>query len=273
VPASALALTLAAAFLHAGWNVLVAGARDVRATTAVALALSVVLFAPVAAATWSVEGAAIPWIALSAALELAYFLLLVAAYTRSDLSLVYPVARGSAPVLVLVASTAFGVALGLLQTTGVVLVALGVLLVRGLRGPTDRRGLVLALAIGAAIAGYTLADKEGIEHAAPIPYLELVLLPAALVALALEIRRGRTSTLRAALDWRAAAAALGSFGAYALVLAALERAAAAAVAAVRESSILFAAVLGGLVLHEPVGPGRLAGAALIVTGVALVALG
>ena len=252
---------------------LVAGARDVRATTSVALALSVLLFAPVALATWDVERAAVPWIVLSAALELAYFLLLVAAYSRSDLSLVYPVARGSAPVLVLAAATVFGATVSGLQAVGVVLVAGGVLLVRGLSGPTDRRGLLLALAIGAVIAGYTLADKEGIEHASPIAYLELVLAPAALVAVSLELRSDGGRALRAALDRRSVAAAAGSFGAYALVLAALERAPAAAVAAVRESSILFAAALGAIALREPAGPGRLAGATLVVGGVALVALG
>ncbi len=273
MPASALVLTLAAALLHAGWNVLLAGARDVRATTTVTLALSVVLFAPVAALTWEVEGAAVPWILVSAGLELAYFLLLVTAYSRSDLGLVYPIARGSAPVLVLLAGAIVGTAVGPVQAVGVVCVAAGVLLVRGLRGPTDRRGLLLALAIGAVIAGYTLADKQGIEHAAPIAYLELVLAPAAACAVLLEVQRGRSGELRAAFGRRSLAAAVGSFAAYGLVLAALERAPAAAVAAVRESSILFAAVLAAVVLREPVGPSRLAGGALVVAGVALVALG
>lgn len=270
---AALALTLAAAMLHAGWNVLLAGARDVRATTTVALALSVALFAPVAAATWRVEAAAVPWIALSATLELAYFLLLVTAYSRSDLSLVYPIARGSAPVLVLLGATALGATLGALQAVGVVLVAGGVLIVRGLRGPTDGRGLLLALSLGAVIAGYTLADKEGIQHASPIAYLELVLAPVAVAALALELRRHRGNALRNALGLRSAAAAVGSFGAYALILAALERAPAAAVAAVRESSIVFAALLGAVVLKESSGLERLAGAAVVAVGVALVALG
>jgi hypothetical protein len=76
VPLSALALVLAAAALHATWNVLLARARDVRAATTVALIVSVVLFAPVAAVTWDVEAEAVPWIALSSALELAYFFLL-----------------------------------------------------------------------------------------------------------------------------------------------------------------------------------------------------
>lgn len=270
--ASALVLTLAAALLHAGWNVLLGASRDVRATTTVTLGLSVVLFAPVAALTWDVDASAAPWIAASAALELAYFLLLTAAYSRSDVSLVYPIARGTAPVLVLVVAALVGATVGVLQAVGVVLVGLGVLLVRGLRGHADTRGVALALAIAGTIAGYTLVDNEGIEHAAPIPYLVLVLAPVAIATLLLELGRGRKAALRAVSLRTALAAAVASFAAYALVLAALELAPAASVAAVRESSILFAAVLGAVVLREPVGPSRLAGAALLVAGVALVAL-
>ena len=105
MPAAAFAFALAAAVLHAGWNVLVGGARDVRAMTTVTLALAVLLFAPVAVATWSVERAALPWIAASAVLELVYFWLLVTAYAQSDVSLVYPISRGGAPVLVLLVSS------------------------------------------------------------------------------------------------------------------------------------------------------------------------
>jgi drug/metabolite transporter (DMT)-like permease len=272
VPASALLLTLCAAALHAGWNVLLARARDVRAATTVALGLAVVLFAPVAALTWRVEPAAIPWIVASAALELAYFFLLTTAYRGSDVSLVYPIARGTAPVLVLVGATAAGAALGAGEAVGVVLVGAGVLLVRGLRGRADTRGIVVALAIAATIAGYTLVDNQGIEHAAAIPYLEVVLVPVALAGVLSYLLAGRWASLRAEVGASTLAASLGVFGAYALVLAALALASAPAVAAVRESSILFAVVLGALVLREPVGRTRLAGAALVVGGVVLVAL-
>jgi len=272
VSATAFAFALAAAALHAGWNVFVGGSRDVRATTTVTLALSVVLFAPVALATWRVESAALPWIAASAALELVYFALLVTAYTSSDVSLVYPVARGGAPVLVLVASLLVGKEVGVWQGIGVALVGGGVILVRGPRSHADRRGFLLALAIAAAIAGYTLVDKEGIQHAAPIPYLELVLLPAAVVAVGFTLATRGSGSLRAQLGRRTAGAALASFGAYALVLAALARAPAPAVAAVRESGVLIAVGMGALVLHERVGFGRSIGAALVVAGVALVAL-
>jgi drug/metabolite transporter (DMT)-like permease len=268
---SALALALLAAVLHAGWNVLLAGARDVRAATSVALAVSVVVAAPVAVATWRVEAAAVPWIAASAILELAYFALLVRAYARSDVSLVYPIARGVAPVLVLMAATLAGASLEGWQALGVVLVGAGVVLVRGLTGDTDAAGVALALAIGAAIAAYTLVDAEGIEHASPIAYLELVLLPVAVVACGSELARGGWPRVRSQLTPTVVGAGALSFTAYALVLAALALAPAAAVAAVRETSVLVVVALGALALRERVGWARAVGAALVVVGIALVA--
>jgi drug/metabolite transporter (DMT)-like permease len=273
VPLSAFVLVLGAAVLHAGWNVLLARASDVAAATTVALGLSVVLFAPLAAATWDVGVAALPWIAMSALLEIAYFALLTNAYSRSDLSLVYPVARGSAPVLVLAGAVVVGVTVGWLQALGIVLVGGGIVLIRGLSGETDVRGVILALAIGAAIAGYTLIDKEGVEHASVISYFELVLTPVALVALAWHVATGRVQRVRAEIGWQTLAASVFAFTAYALVLAALTLAPAPAVAAVRETSVLFAVVLGAVVLREPVGAPRFAGTVLVVVGVALVALG
>lgn len=273
MPLSAFLLVLAAAVLHAGWNVILARADDVAAATTVALACSVLLFAPVAAVMWDVEASAIPWIAASAVLEIAYFLLLTTAYTRSDLSLVYPVARGSAPVLVLVGAAAVGTTVGWAQAAGVVLVAIGIVLVRGLSGEADAAGLLLALAIGASIAGYTLVDKEGVEHAAVIPYFVLVLVPVALAGLAWQAARGRLPQVRAEIRWPTVGASVFAFAAYALVLGALTLASAPAVAAVRETSVLVAVALGALVLHERVDRARVVGAVVVVVGVALVALG
>jgi drug/metabolite transporter (DMT)-like permease len=145
--------------------------------------------------------------------------------------------------------------------------------VRGVRGPVDGGGVALALLIAATIAAYTLVDNEGIEHASAIPYLELVLLPVALSALVLHVSAGRVGALRAELGWSSVAAGACSFAAYALALAALSLAPAAAVAAVRETGILFAVALGLVVLREPVGRERAVGAVLVVGGVALVALG
>jgi drug/metabolite transporter (DMT)-like permease len=271
VPPEALALALAAAFLHAGWNVLLRGSEDVEARTAVVLGLSILIFAPVAAVTWSVSWAVAPYVAASALLEATYFALLVAAYRRRELSVVYPVARGSAPVLVLLGTVVvLSRHVSAWAAAGVCLVAVGVVLVRGIR--TGAEGVLVALAIGCAIAGYTLVDKDGLQHAAAIPYLELVLVPVALLAVpVVAIRRG-VHALHAQLTTSTLAAAVASFGAYALVLAALRLASAPEVAAVRETSVVLAALLAGAFLREHVGIERLAGAAAVAGGVALIAL-
>jgi drug/metabolite transporter (DMT)-like permease len=257
VPASALGLALAAALVHALWNLLLAGARDTQAATAVGMCVGCVLFLP--ALVGDVSSDAVPWLLASSALELAYFALLAFAYSRAELSAVYPLARGSAPVFVLAVA---GVPLAL-QAVGVVFVAIGVVLVRG-----GGRGSLLALAVGACIAGYTLVDKEGLKHADALTYLELVLVVPA-VAYAVWIGRTR---LRAAFGWRPALAGAGMFVGYGLVLLALRLAAAAPVAAVRETSIVIATVLGAVVLHEAVGRARVLGSVAIVAGVAAIAL-
>src|SRR5437763_16787003 len=132
MPASAFALALTAAFVHALWNVLLARARDPQAATAIALLVAVVVFAPVAALTWDASAAVWPFALVSSCLQLLYFVLLAAAYRRVPLSVVYPLARGAAPVLVLVAGVAFlGKATSFGQAAGVALVGAGVLLVRG----------------------------------------------------------------------------------------------------------------------------------------------
>jgi drug/metabolite transporter (DMT)-like permease len=258
LPPEALLLALAAAFLHAAWNVLLRGSDDIAARRNAVLVLSVVLFAPAAAATWSFHAAALPWAAASAALEALYFVLLVVAYRRHELSVVYPVARGSAPVFVLIG--AFHATAT--QVAGVLLVSAGVLLVRGLHSGAE--GIGIGLLIGVTIAAYTLVDKQGLKHAAPIPYLEIVLLPIAVYGV---LRGG----IRAQLSVPTVVAALGSFGAYVLFLFALRLTAAPGVAAVRETSVVIGAALAALFLRERVTWVRFAGAAVVAAGVALLA--
>jgi drug/metabolite transporter (DMT)-like permease len=289
---------LAGAVVHAGWNLLLAGARDSEAAGAVALGSGALIFTPVALATWDIRAGAWPYIAASAALELTYFILLGRAYHRAELSLVYPIARGSAPVLVLVASAVIGTALGAWQVLGILLVAGGIVAIRGIGRDVHRRDLALALGVGGAIAAYTLVDKQGLKHAGPLPYLWVVNGAAALVylpllawgrgsrigATATYLRNGRRAAIRArlrsgagviraAVEPRALVAGIGVFGAYALTLAALTRAPAAAVSALRETGVLFATAFGAAVLHERVGPARAVGAVAVVAGVVLVALG
>jgi len=274
VPPTALALALAAAFVHALWNLLLARARDIEAATAVALVVAVAAFALPAAAFWHVDGRVWPYVAGSAALELVYFALLAAAYRRAEFSVVYPIARGSAPVLVLViAVAALNASTSWHQAAGVAIVAGGIVFVRGFQHSTGRGGVAFGLAIGCCIAGYTLIDKEGIRYASAVSYLELTMIPPA-IAYAVAVARGKgLAALRAETNPAAVVAGLATFGAYALVLAALERAPAASVAAVRETSVIIATVLAGIFLKERVGWVRMAGAVAVAAGIGLLSLG
>jgi drug/metabolite transporter (DMT)-like permease len=276
----ALGLALGAAFLHALWNVLLAGSRDSVAATGALLLFGVLLLAPAALFAGDVSSSAIPFIAASAALELLYFVLLARAYRGGELGVVYPVARGSAPVLVLGAAVlGLGKGVSWLAALGVVLVAGGVLLLGlasvgrqihriGVRDGPHSRDLAFGLAIGVAIAGYTLVDSEGLDHADPLPYLFLIAAVCAVAYNGALLVSGRAHELRAAMGGRALLTAAATFGAYAMVLAALELAPAAPVAAVRESSIVIAALMAWLFLGEE---RRLGGAAVVAAGVALIA--
>jgi len=274
VPLSAVALALGAAFLHAGWNVLLAGSRDTRASTAGLLLWGVALLAVPALVTRGVSTDAVPYIAASAVFELCYFMLLARAYDGGEVSVVYPIARGSAPVVVLVfgaialkEDVPAGAVVGILAVAfGVVLVGLGVFSFHLAReNALPRRDLWFGLAIGAVIASYTLVDSEGVERADPIAYLALVVLPCALVY-------PLVAKTRPDVGARTALTAAATFGAFLLVLAAFRLAPAAPVAAVRESSVVIAAILAAVVLHERVDRWRLAGAVAVAAGVAAIAL-
>ncbi|MET0769416.1 MAG: hypothetical protein ABW081_05870, partial [Solirubrobacteraceae bacterium] len=175
MPATALILALAGAFVHAAWNLALAGEPDVHAATAVAVVAGVVLLAPVALADWRLEADAWPYVAASAALELLYLALLATAYARAAAGFVYPTARGAAPVFVLLIGVlALGQDVSGLAAAGVAAFAGWIVLGRGPCGPRGAADLALALAIGGCIAGYTLVDQKGVGHASTPTYLLLV---------------------------------------------------------------------------------------------------
>ena len=253
---------------------LLAGSRDTRASTAGLLLWGVVLLGVPAVLTGGVSSEAIPYIAASAVLELCYFVLLARAYDGGEVSVVYPVARGSAPVVVLVVGAiALGEGVPAGAVVGVLAVVIGVLLVglvdscteTGTRFDLPRRDVWFGLAIGAVIAAYTLVDSEGVERADPIAYLALVVAPCALVY-------PLVTKTRPDVGVRTALTAAATFGAFLMVLAAFRLAPTAPVAAVRESSVVIAAILAAVVLHERVGARRVAGAVAVAAGVAAIAL-
>ncbi|MDX6476473.1 MAG: hypothetical protein QOH95_1984 [Gaiellaceae bacterium] len=231
-----------------------------------ALPVGAVVGAPLALAFWHLDAAAWPFVAGSSLLEVAYFVLLSAAYRHGELSVVYPLARGLAPVFVLVGTITSATGH---QIAGVLLVAAGVLLVRGFH---PGRGTGFGVAIACCIASYTVVDKHGVGHASPLAYLELISVFMSVAYLGGFLATRGPAAVRAAIGWRPVVAGVATFAAYALVLRALTLAPAAPVAAVRETSVLFGAALGWLVLKERATRWRIAGVVLVTAGVVLVSL-
>jgi drug/metabolite transporter (DMT)-like permease len=271
MPTAALVLALLSAVSSAVWNLLVKQSRDTEAVTAVALAIGVVLFSP-SLAFGHISLAAWPYIGASACLELIYFALLAAAYRRAELSLVFPLARGLAPVLVLlIGLVALHDRASAGELAGVLLVAVGATAVRGIKIAGGFADTGIALLIAVCIAGYTLVDKHGVSLASPAAYLEAVMALLVLPYLALVARTRGLQPLRRELRPRTAVIGIGIIGGYALVLYGLRLAAAAPVAAVRESSVVIGTALAAIVLRERVGPARFCGACLVAAGVTVLA--
>ena len=272
--ATALALALGAAVLHAGWNLLLAGSRDTEAAAGGLLGYGFVLLGVLALVTGSeVSSEALPYVAASAALELAYFLLLARAYRDGSVSVVYPVARGVAPAFVLCAAlVGLGKGVDWLAGVGVVAICSGVVLLgfgekvphSDTNSPNTRVDVAFGLAIALAIASYTLVDAEGVERADPVAYLALVVAPAALLY-------PLVTRTRPDLGLRSLTTAAASFGAFLMVLLALQKAPAAPVAATRETSILLVTLFAAVFLHERLTPAKLAASAAILAGVAAIA--
>jgi drug/metabolite transporter (DMT)-like permease len=267
----AFGLALAAAVFHAAWNTILARASDNSAAMAVAMVVGAAVIAPLAVLRWRVTPEAVPYIAVSASLELAYFAMLAWAYRRAELSLVYPIARGLAPVLVLVGGVAFAGAVATPeQALGVVLVGAGVVLVRGLRAPASMRDVALAASIAVLIGGYTLIDKRGLNFADALPYLFLVVGIPGSVYMAAVLARGGLPRVRAATSWPVVLGGIEVVGGYGLVLAALTLAPAASVSAVREVSVVMATAMAAIIVRERVEPARWLGSVVVVGGIALV---
>jgi drug/metabolite transporter (DMT)-like permease len=274
VAASALALALGSALLHAVWNLILGRSRNVEAATAVTFVLAVVLAAPIAVVWWDADGGVWPYAAASTLIELAFVVLLAFAYRTTDVSFTYPVSRGLAPVLALaVAVVALGSGTSSWEVAGVAVVGVGIVLVRGLRTRGEARGLTVAVALAGLIAAYTLVDRHGIRHASAITYFELTLIAPCVVYPVLVAKLVGASTLRRELTPLALVAAAANVGSFAFGLAALRHASAASVLAVRSSSVVLATVLAARLLDERVSPGRVAGSVLVFAGIGLLSFG
>jgi drug/metabolite transporter (DMT)-like permease len=226
--------------------------------------------APFAIGFWRLDSGVWPFLIAGSVLQLLYYLLLAYAYTHAELSVVYPVARGLAPVFVLVGAVVVtGASTTPKQVAGVVLVATGILLVRGVR---RGKGVLVAVTIAGLIAAYTVVDKHGVVHASPVAYLEIMTMLSGFAYTTVVVAQRGTSALRAELSWRSVLAGVGTFAAYGAVLGALQLASAASVAAVRESGVLVATALAAIFLRVRVTAWRAGGAVLVVAGIVLLAL-
>jgi drug/metabolite transporter (DMT)-like permease len=286
IPPGVLTAVLGAALLHATWNALVkaggkggAPADPLPATVLVVLggALVSALLLPFitapAPASW-------PFIAASSLTQCAYYLLLIEAYRSGDMSHAYPLMRGSAPLLVaLVNGPLTGESLKPVQWLAMLLICGGVLAM-GLaasahRAGTQRRATVFALLTACVIALYTLIDGAGVRRSgAPAAYTMWIFLLTGAAVTAWSAR-GRVRELVHTARARPLLLPVGgvsTVGSYGIALWAMTLAPVAAIAALRETSILFATAIAALFLRERVGRGRLLAVALIACGAAAMRL-
>jgi drug/metabolite transporter (DMT)-like permease len=269
-----LAVLLAAA-LHAGWNaVLKVRIEPLLAVTLVNGSGAVFGGIMLLVTGWP-RAEAWPWLIASTVLHVAYALSLSAAYTRADMGLVYPIARGTAPLLTMLGSLLLvRDQLAPLAILGVVTLAsgIGLLAVKGRRG-LDRAALPYALLTAVVIALYTLSDGVGARRAGdPSAYIAALFFLDGIACFSVVLAlRGRAALPpMASAIGPGVAGGLMSLGAYWIAVWAMTVAPIALVAAVRETSVLFAVGIATMVLREPLLPHRVASAALIVTGLILV---
>ena len=266
------ALVLGSALLHASWNAIIKSSREVMLDTALVAAGAGLLALPLAALVPLPAGASWPYLGASAAIHVGYFSTLVAAYRVGDLGHAYPLMRGIAPLLVAL----FGVVLldehpSASVWLGIALISAGILSLGLLqRGRAQRAATLWALANAAIIAGYTLVDGTGARLSdSPAGYVAaLFWLQGLLFVTLVAILRQRAAFEYAARNWqRGLIGGLFLISAYGIVLWAMTRAPFAAVAALRETSVIFAALLGSLFLKEPFGRQRLFAACAVALGV------
>jgi drug/metabolite transporter (DMT)-like permease len=263
---------LFAALLHAGWNALVKLGLD-RFSSVLLLALVQGALAAVLLAFFPAPArAAWPWVLLGSCLHTGYKLFLVRAYSHGDLSQVYPLARGTAPLIVTVAGLLFlREAPSVAAAAAVVAIASGIILMAG-RGGLGRTALLWAFGTAGFTASYTMADGVGARLAGSASGFAMWMftldgLFMLLFALAV---RGPAAVAALRPAWRSGAAAGAmSLGSYWIAIWAFTRAPLAMVAALRETSVLFAMILGFLLLKERIGGRRWAAAGLITAGIVL----
>jgi drug/metabolite transporter (DMT)-like permease len=271
---------LFAAACHAGWNALIkVGLDPLSTTTLISIGSGIValLFLPfVGVPAW----AAWPWLLTSVVVHLVYFASLIESYRTGDLGQVYPIARGTAPLMTAGLATLWlGETLGPYAWAGIVVLAAGILLlaIRGGRALArfDVRSVGFALLTSLTITTYTLVDGIGARLAGSAHAYSVTLFAGiGPVMLGYALVRGGRGVIAAMWDHRAMGLAGGAlqFGSYAIAIWAMTLAPIAIVAALRETSVLFGAAIAVVFLKEPLRASRIVAAVMIVAGMTLIRL-
>lgn len=269
---------LGAAFLHALWNALIklgtskVGGMVILSIVEVPIGLAVISFAP------PIDPAAIPWVLAAGCTHFAYKFFLTYAYDRGDLSRVYPIARGAAPIVVaLVGAFVLADVVAPFEYLAIAVLGAGILLMaRGVfTSGEDRKLLPFALGSAVATATYTMIDGMGARvSGAPVAYVAWVFVAdGTFFTLGMLALRGWDVIPRNWHAWRMGTfASAASYGAYAVSIWAMTIAPIAVVAALRETSILFAVLIGWLAFGERMTGEKALAAAVIVAGVMLTRL-
>ncbi len=266
------------ALLHASWNALVKSSTDKALDTALINLLASFLAIPLVMLVGWPPAEAWPFIAASIIIHIGYYVALSGAYEHGDLGLTYPLMRGTAPLLVaLSASVTLGETLSAVSWAGVVAVSAGVLtLGLGRHAFDSPKAVRFALANALIIAIYTVVDALGVRATGnAMQYVAALFLldgwPFALIVFA---RRNWAVGPYVRQRWPIGlGGALASIGSYGIALWAMTQAPVATVAALRETSVLFAAFLGIWMLKEVLTPRRIVGTCIIVSGVMALRLG
>lgn len=273
-----LLAVLGAALLHAGWNAIIKTGLS-KQTSMFLLSVGHAAIGFCVALTKPFPEAEVwPWLLASGLIHMAYQLFLAFAYEQGDLSRVYPLARGAAPMMVLVVSVLFlSDPMGVMDYVGVMVLGLGIaFMARGVfTNGESRRLLPFAFGSAMATAGYTLADGLGARVAGdPLQYVGWLMMLSALFYTPAAIALRGVEVIRASRrDWiMGMIAAAASFAAYAIAVWAMTVAPLALVAALRETSILFAVLLGWLLFGDKMDKGKAIAAVLIASGVVLTRL-
>jgi drug/metabolite transporter (DMT)-like permease len=269
---SVLALVLLAALTHAVWNTWLKLSGD-RLVALATIAAGWGLVAVCAIPFVGVPGPrAWPYLGASMLLHTAYSLTLIHAYSLGKLSVVYPIARGVAPLIVTVASVLFlGDRLGALGLLGILCVIAGVVWLGAPRETPDRASVLYAVLTGTFVGSYTLLDGLGARAGGAHSFSAWLFLGTStpLVLIALTVHRGQFQRLARPLWAKGISAGVISAIAFWMIIWALSVAPMGLVAALRESSVVFAALLGALLLRESV---RWTAVMLVVAGIVLTRL-